>query len=104
MEKNVPHKKLIGIKRYVLTCASSSYVCTFNAAQKHTLPKIIEFKTIVNKKFSGSEKNFKSAPNISATPKINAVEIKARTTADKIFPITNAAGSIGALKYSSRLL
>ena len=26
VEKKVPHKKLIGIKRYVLTCASSSYV------------------------------------------------------------------------------
>ena len=104
VEKNVPHKKLIGIKRYVLTCASSSYVWTFNAAQKQTLAKIIEFNTTTLRKFIGFAKKFRFAPKSTATPKINAVEINARTTADEIFPITNANGSIGALRYSSKLL
>ena len=68
------------------------------------LAKIIEFSTTTAKKFIGSAKKFKLAPKSNETLKISAVEISARTTAEKIFPITNAVGSIGALRYSSKLL
>ena len=101
VEKNVPQRKLIGIKKYVLTCDNSSKVFTYIAAQNPTAANITAFKNITAKNpviLPASNKKFNCASNIAAIIKINVVEMKARTTADKIFPTTNATGSIGAAK------
>ena len=81
----------------MLTCESSSKVFTYIAAQNPTLAKITEFKNITAKN-PALNKKFNFASNIAAINKINPVEINARITADKIFPTTNAVGSIGADK------
>src|SRR5574344_2351705 len=101
VEKNVPQRKDIGSKIYVLTCPISSYVRMNIAAMKPISANTAQFKTSTSRK---SGVTAKCAPKRYASTKMIAEEISPRSTAASTLPITKAGGQIGAMIYSSMLL
>ena len=84
-----------------MTCAISSYVRIFIAARKPISAKTMQLSTSTSRK---SGVIWKCAPKSTASTKMMADEISARTTAAATLPMRKASGQIGAIMYSSRLL
>ena len=98
--KNVPHKKDIGTKTYVLKLLISSWLSIVIAATTASAANTKQLRTSTG---TNQPPKYKCTPNNSAISTIITEEISPRTVPDKTLPKTNAAHEIGEIKYVSRV-